>query len=109
MERWCKRELVQRVNRDRCFDAYMRVMSRFGFGLRTSCLLLSHIFPLDNYLEDDRPVIKVRRRRESKKALMDNLKAGKMPVKKVRSTVCAKAVRLLFRELVAELFPGNRE
>ncbi len=42
-------------------------------------------------------------------ALMDNLKAGKMPVKKARSTVCAKAVRLLFRELVAELFPGNRE
>jgi len=44
-------------------------------------------------------------------ALMDNLKAGKMPVKKVRSTVCAKAVRLLFRELVAELFPypGNSE
>ncbi|NEU76383.1 hypothetical protein PI95_028690 [Hassallia byssoidea VB512170] len=42
------------------FIDYNSVFDEFGFGMRVRCLLLSHIYPLDNFLGSDRkPVIEV--------------------------------------------------
>ncbi|MGI2904904.1 hypothetical protein [Tolypothrix sp. VBCCA 56010] len=40
--------------------AFYPVADEFGFGLRVRSLLLSHIYPLDNFLGTDRkPVIEI--------------------------------------------------
>ncbi|MEG4943993.1 IS110 family transposase [Microcoleus sp. F4-D5] len=153
------------------FLAYRRVFARFGFGRRVEALLLSQIYPFENYLAaDGKPDIKIRKGRRSgkptkrhlslrrfckalgyapsqessgdlqkskvvggsdlcRKALwqwiftriepqrcrlandtgdrlgeiMDSEKASGRPVRLVRSRVAAKAVKMLFNELVREL------
>lgn len=150
------------------FFKYRQVFARFGFGERISALLLSQIFPFENYLgADGKPDIKIRTGRKSgkptkrhlsrrrfEKALgvapslessgdahrakvvggsdlcrialwqwvftriepkrsrlkndigellgqeIDLEKANGRPIKLVRSRICAKAARLLFKELV---------
>lgn len=154
--------------KDSRFLPYRRVFMLFGFGERVEALILSQIYPLENYLADGKPEIRIRKGKESgkntkrhlsrrriqkslgvaptredsgdkktskkagsslcRKALwqwlftriepprkrlktpigkflgerLDNEKKHK-PVKLARSRVCAKAVDLLFRELVKEL------
>ncbi|MEG4851840.1 transposase [Microcoleus sp. B5-D4] len=153
------------------FLPYRKVFARFGFGRRVEALLLSQIYPFENYLAaDGKPDIKIRKGRRSgkptkrhlslrrfckalgyapsqessgdlqkskvvggsdlcRKALwqwiftrievkrarmandigdrlgeiMDEEKASGRPVRLVRSRVAAKAVKLLFKELVREL------
>jgi len=153
------------------FLPYRKVFARFGFGRRVEALLLSQIFPFENYLAaDGKPDIKIRKGRRSgkptkrhlslrrfckalgyapsqessgdlqkskivggsdlcRKALwqwiftriepqrcrlnndigdrLDQIineeKASGRPVRLVRSRVAAKAVKLLFKELVREL------
>jgi len=153
------------------FLPYRKVFARFGFGRRVEALLLSQIFPLENYLAaDGKPDVKIRTGRRSgkptkrhlslrrfckalgyapsqessgdlqkskvvggsdlcRKALwqwvftrlevkrcrmandigdrlgeiMDAEKASGRPVRLVRSRVAAKAVKMLFKELVREL------
>lgn len=152
------------------FLPYRKVFARFGFGRRVEALLLSQIFPLENYLAGGKPDIKICIGRRSgkptkrhlslrrfckalgyapsqessgdlqkskvvggsdlcRKALwqwiftriepirarmandigdrlgeiMDAEKASGRPVRLVRSRVAAKAVKLLFKELVSEL------
>ncbi|MEG4883025.1 transposase [Microcoleus sp. K1-B6] len=153
------------------FLPYRKVFARFGFGRRVEALLLSQIYPFENYLAaDGKPDIKIRKGRRSgkptkrhlslrrfckalgyapsqessgdlqkskvvggsdlcRKALwqwiftrvevkrarmdndigdrlgeiMDSEKASGRPVRLVRSRVAAKAVKLLFKELVREL------
>ncbi|MEG4323111.1 MULTISPECIES: transposase [unclassified Microcoleus] len=153
------------------FLPYRKVFARFGFGRRVEALLLSQIYPFENYLDaDGKPDIKIRKGRRSgkptkrhlslrrfckalgyaptqessgdlhkskiaggsdlcRKALwqwiftriepqrcrlandigdrlgeiLDTEKASGRPVKLVRSRVAAKAVKLLFKELVREL------
>ncbi|MEP6517432.1 IS110 family transposase [Microcoleus vaginatus] len=153
------------------FLPYRKVFARFGFGRRVEALLLSQIFPIENYLAaDGKPDIKIRKGRRSGKPtkrhlslrrfckalgyapsqessgdlqkskvvggsdlcrralwqwiftrieptrarmandigdrlgeIMDSEKASGRPVRLVRSRVAAKAVKLLFRELVREL------
>jgi hypothetical protein len=148
-----------------------KIFARFGFGCRVEALLLSQIYPFENYLAaDGKPDIKIRKGRRSgkptkrhlslhrfckalgyapsqessgdlqkskvvggsdlcRKALwqwiftriepqrtrlnndigdrlgqiMDAEKASGRAVRLVRSRVAAKAVKLLFRELVREL------
>jgi hypothetical protein len=153
------------------FLPYRKVFARFGFGRRVEALLLSQIYPFENYLAaDGKPDVKIRKGRRSgkptkrhlslhrfckalgyapsqessgdinkskvvggsdlcRKALwqwiftriephrtrlkndigdrlgeiMDAEKASGRPVRLVRSRVAAKAVKLLFKELVHEL------
>jgi hypothetical protein len=153
------------------FLPYRKVFARFGFGRRVEALLLSQIFPFENYLAaDGKPDIKIRKGRRSGKPTKRHLslrrfckalgyapsqessgdlqkskivggsdlcrkalwqwiftriepqrcrlnndigdrlgqiineeKASGRPVRLVRSRVAAKAVKLLFKELVREL------
>lgn len=152
------------------FLPYRKVFARFGFGQRVEALLLSQIFPLENYLNDGKPDVKIRKGRKSgkptkrylslrrfmkalgcapsqessgdlqkakvvggsdlcRKALwqwiftriepqrsrlkndigqhlgemIDTEKASGRSIKLVRSRVAAKAVKLLFKELLREL------
>ena len=153
------------------FLPYRKVFARFGFGRRVEAILLSQIYPFENYLATDgKPDIKIRKGRRSGKPtkrhlslrrfckalgyaptqessgdlqkskvaggsdlcrkalwqwiftrievqrcrlandigdrlgeLIDTEKASGRPVRLVRSRVAAKAVKLLFKELVWEL------
>jgi hypothetical protein len=49
------------------FFAYRKVFAKFGFGQRTSAILLSQIYPIENYLIDGKPDVKIRRGRKSGK------------------------------------------
>ena len=161
---------MRSLMKDSRFLAYRRVFTQFGFGERVEALILSQIYPLENYLgPDGKPEVKIRKgkvsgkptkrhlsrrrlqkalgvaptredsghKKSSKKAgsslcrmalwqwlftrieprkrrlsspigkhlgqLLDEEKSHK-PVKLARSRVCAKAVDLLFRELVKGLY-----
>ncbi len=153
------------------FLPYRKVFARFGFGRRVEALLLSQIYPFENYLASDgKPEVRIRTGRRSGKPtkrhlslhrfckalgyaptqessgdlhkskvsggsdlcrralwqwiftriepqrgrlandigdrlgqILDAEKASGRPVRLVRSRVAAKAVKLLFRELVREL------
>ena len=153
------------------FLPYRKIFARFGFGRRVEALLLSQIYPLENYLgTDGKPDVKIRKGRQSGKGtkrplslrrfckalgcapsqessgdinrsrvsggsdlcrralwqwiftriepqrrrlnndigdrlgqIMDAEKLNGRPVRLVRSRVAAKAVKLLFKELVHEL------
>jgi len=51
---------------DKRFAAYREVFQRFNFGDRLQAIILSQIFPLENYLgEDGKPIIKIRKGRKS--------------------------------------------
>jgi len=51
---------------DERFAAYREVFQRFNFGDRLQAIILSQIFPLENYLgEDGKPIIKIRQGRKS--------------------------------------------
>lgn len=164
-----ERELHELLNQPQ-FNRYRKVFARFGFGSRISALLLSQLYPFENFLTSDRkPDIKIRRGRKSgkptkrylsrrrfekalgvsptleasgdlkrskivggsdlcRKALwqwlftriepsarrlnndigrilgeaLDIEKSAGRPIKLIRSRICAKAVRLLYKELCQE-------
>ncbi len=50
------------------FTRYRKVFARFGFGQRIEALLLSQIYPLQNYLAKGEPEIKICNGRRSGKA-----------------------------------------
>jgi hypothetical protein len=156
---------------DSRFEVYRQVFQKFGFGSRLQAILLSQIYPLENYLDaEGLPEVQIRKGRRSGKptkrhlslrrfqkalgcapteqssgdshrkkvvggsdlcrkalwqwvftrievrrsrpkneialqlgAYLDAEKAAGKPVALVRSRVAAKAVRLLFRELVTAI------
>ncbi|WP_019487433.1 IS110 family transposase [Kamptonema formosum] len=170
-ERLIELEATKLMMSDSRFFPYRKVFTSFGFGLRTQFLLLSQIFPLENYLNaEGRPEVIIRKGKNSKKPtkryfserrfmkalgaapvrewsgdekkkskkagsslcrqalwqwlftrievrksrvpsfvgellgeMMDEAKAQKQPIKLVRSRLVAKAVRMLFKELVKEI------
>ncbi len=58
-------ELEQLLN-DPKFTAYREVFSRFGFGTRIESIILSQIYPLENYFGiDGKPEVKIRKGRKS--------------------------------------------
>ena len=153
------------------FSKYRQVFAHFGFGERLKALLISQIYPFENYLDaEGKPEVKIRKGRKSGKPTkrllslrrfqkslgvapsmeasgdihkakvvggsdlclmglwqwinirtqplhnrlnneigellgkeLDQEKANGRPVRLVRSRICAKAARLLFKELVKEL------
>lgn len=55
------------------FLPYRKVFARFGFGRRVEALLLSQIYPFENYLLDGKPDVKIRNGRKSGKPTMRHL------------------------------------
>lgn len=55
------------------FAPYRKVFAEFGFGAKIEALLLSQIYPIENYLLDGRPEIKVRKGRNSGKPTAKHL------------------------------------
>jgi transposase len=49
------------------FLVYRKVFAKFGFGQRVEALLLSQIYPIESYLIDGKPDVKIRRGRKSGK------------------------------------------
>jgi hypothetical protein len=50
------------------FAAYREVFSRFGFGIRLEAIILSQIYPLENYFgADGKPEVRIRKGRKSGK------------------------------------------
>ena len=49
------------------FEPYRQVFNQFGFGFRLSAILLAYIYPLENYLIDGKPEVKICRGRKSGK------------------------------------------
>lgn len=52
---------MRELMKDPRFLKYRKVMKRFGFGERVEALLLSQIYPLENYLVDGLPEVKIRK------------------------------------------------
>jgi transposase len=51
---------------DERFKSYREVFDKFNFGDRLQAIILSQIYPLENYLgEDGKPIIKIRKGRKS--------------------------------------------
>lgn len=59
-------ELLGYLN-DSQFEKYRIVFKQFGFGDRIQAILLSQIYPLENYLENGKPIVKIRKGRKSGK------------------------------------------
>ncbi|MBE9210417.1 transposase [Nostoc sp. LEGE 06077] len=59
-------EIYQLLNDSR-FTPYRQVFSKFGFGQRLEAVLLSQIYPLESYLVDGQPEVRIRRGRNSGK------------------------------------------
>lgn len=53
--------------KDSRFLPYRKVFASFGFGERVEALILSQIYPLENYLVDGKPEIRIRKGRNSGK------------------------------------------
>lgn len=53
---------------DSAYNIYLKVFNQFGFGLRTKVLLLSQIYPFENYLgADSSPIIEFERGNNGKR------------------------------------------
>ncbi|TAF07757.1 MAG: IS110 family transposase [Nostocales cyanobacterium] len=58
-------ELLELLNNER-FKSYREVFQKFNFGDRLQAVIISQIFPLENFLgEDGKPIIKIRKGRKS--------------------------------------------
>ncbi|MEH2068907.1 MAG: transposase [Nostoc sp.] len=59
---------LQELLTDTRFQPYRQVFKKFGFGDRLCCVLISQIYPLEGFLnEDGKPEVKIRQGRNSKK------------------------------------------
>lgn len=59
---------MRSLMRDQRFNPYRKVFARFGFGERVEALILSQIYPLENYLDaDGKPEVKIRKGKQSGK------------------------------------------
>jgi hypothetical protein len=108
------------------FNAYRRVFARFGFGQRVEALILSQIYPLENYLLNGKPEIRIRKgkvsgkstkrelsRRRFQKALGVALareeSGDKKSTRKAGSALCRMALRqwIFTRIEIVKLRPKN--
>jgi hypothetical protein len=162
-------ELRECLKDDR-FESYRKVLAMYGFGHLSQALIISQIYPLENYLKDGQPIVIVSRsrqnalkttrkkvserkfvkalgmapRRENSGDKSANFKAGSklcrvalwqwifvrievkrnrlinerflilseefdrykesgLPIKLIRSKICAKCVKMLFYDLLREI------
>lgn len=58
---------MRNLMKDSRFLPYRKVFATFGFGERVEALILSQIYPLENYLVDGKPEVRIRKGRNSGK------------------------------------------
>lgn len=58
---------MRHLMKDSRFTQYRKVFAAFGFGERVEALILSQIYPLENYLLDGQPEVKIRKGKVSGK------------------------------------------
>jgi hypothetical protein len=56
---------MRNLMKDSRFLPYRKVFAAFGFGERVEALILSQIYPLENYLVDGKPEVRIRKGRNS--------------------------------------------
>jgi hypothetical protein len=56
---------MRHLMKDLRFTRYRKVFAQFGFGERVEALLLSQIYPIENYLVDGRPEVRIRKGKNS--------------------------------------------
>lgn len=56
---------MRNLMKDSRFLSYRKVFAAFGFGERVEALILSQIYPLENYLVDGKPEVKIRKGKNS--------------------------------------------
>lgn len=66
-------EMNQLLVQEPRFTPYTKVMKQFGFGQRIEAIILSQIFPLENFLKDGQPDVRYRKGRNSGKPTKRNL------------------------------------
>lgn len=54
-EKVVEHELLESMNDPR-FESYRKVFAQYGMGLRVQALILSQIYPLENYLDNGKPI-----------------------------------------------------
>ncbi|MEH2151038.1 IS110 family transposase [Nostoc sp.] len=58
---------LKKLLKDSRFIPYRQVFKIFAFGLRLECIILSQIFPIENFMLDGKPEVQIRKGRNSKK------------------------------------------
>lgn len=58
-------QAMRHLMKDLRFTQYRKVFASFGFGERVEALILSQIYPLENYLVDGKPEIRIRKGKNS--------------------------------------------
>jgi transposase len=77
-ERKIEAELANLIKADTRFLPYRKVFARFGFGIRVQGIILSQVFPIQNFFgEDNKPEILKRKGRNSKKATTKRRSEGR--------------------------------
>ena len=56
---------MRQLMKDNRFTQYRKVFASFGFGERVEALILSQIYPLENYLVDGKPEVRIRKGKNS--------------------------------------------
>lgn len=64
---------MRHLLKDLRFAPYRKVFAHFGFGERVEALILSQIYPLENYLIEGKPEIKIRKGKNSGQATKRHL------------------------------------
>src|SRR6476661_5504579 len=60
-----KKQLVKLIDNPQ-FDEYRRIFTRFGFGYQLQGYLLGAIYPIEDFLKDGRPEVKIRKNRQTR-------------------------------------------
>jgi hypothetical protein len=61
-----KKQLVQPIDSPQ-FEEYLRIFTKFGFGYQLQGYLLGAIYPIEDFLKDGRPEVKIRKNRQTGK------------------------------------------
>jgi hypothetical protein len=59
-----KKQLVQLIDSPK-FKEYRRIFTKFGFGYQLQGYLLGAIYPIEDFLKDGRPEVKIRKNRQT--------------------------------------------
>ena len=59
-----RKQLTQLIENPQ-FDEYRQIFTRFGFGYQLQGYLLGAIYPIKDFLKDDRPEVKIRKNRQT--------------------------------------------
>jgi GTPase SAR1 family protein len=61
-----RKQLTQLIDNPQ-FDKYRQIFTKFGFGYQLQGYLLGAIYPIEDFLKDDRPEVKIRKNRQTGK------------------------------------------